>query len=140
MLRTPVQMPCPANKLGLTSISYLRGGELAQEFIRLDKLYPVADGFASPLPVCRRKLAFPVETSWPGGGRAWPAEYADSKVVTAKAADAAEDAGETLGARVEAVGSDGVAAAARMANLTGGGQDDEPPARRARVTPARLRQ
>ena len=100
--------------MGKTAISYLRAPELVEEFLRMEALYPA---LPSPLPCPRQTLAFPVETSWRGSSQSWPAEFRN--VITAVAAAAREDAGETLQPAVEAVGADGVAAAARMAQLCG---------------------
>ena len=85
--------------------------------MRLDKLYPEPT-FLSPLPCPRRTLRFPVETSW-GSGRRWPAEFADDRVVSTKVLQEMEDSGATMQQAVEAVGTDGVSAAARMAQLNG---------------------
>ena len=102
---------------GKTALSYLRAPELVEEFLRLEKLYP-EPAYRSPLPCPRRTLRFPLEMSW-GSGQRWPAEFADDRKVTAAVAAAMEDAGGTVQPAVEGVGNDGVAAAARMAELNG---------------------
>ena len=102
---------------GKTALSYLRAPELVEEFLWLEKLY-LEPAYHSPLPCPRRTLRFPLEMSW-GSGQRWPAEFADDRKVTAAVAAAMEDAGGTVQPAVEGVGNDGVAAAARMAELNG---------------------
>ena len=75
-----------------------------------------------------------METSWRGGGLRWPTEFDDARKVSQKVAEEMEDAGGTLEQAVERAGTDGVANAARLAELTG-----EEPAlpKRQRVPPRR---
>ena len=122
---------------GKTALSYLRSPELVEEFLRLDQLYPESDGIKSPMP-CRRTgakaLQCDMETSWRGGGLRWPTEFDDARKVSQKVAEEMEDASGTLEQAVERAGTDGVANAARLAELTG-----EEPAlqKRQRVPPRR---
>ena len=75
-----------------------------------------------------------METSWRGGGLRWPTEFDDARKVSQKVAEEMEDAGGTLEQVVERAGTDGVANAARLAELTG-----EEPAlpKRQRLPPRR---
>jgi hypothetical protein len=134
-LRTQVKERGHRNE-GKTALSYLRSPELVEEFLRLDQLYPESDGIKSPMP-CRRTgakaLQCDMETSWRGGGLRWPTEFDDARKVSQKVAEEMEDAGGTLEQAVERAGTDGVANAARLAELTG----EEPALQKRRRGPPR---